>query len=149
MKIILTDDIKTLGKRGAIVNVNDGYARNFLFPKKLAVVASDSALAHEQERMKHEKVKNAKLLGSAKEMAATLEGKVVTLTSKSGSEGKLYGKITSKEIAEAVKKQLNYEVDRRKIHIDDAIKSLGEYPVSFKLHPEVAVTVKIKVEQEA
>jgi large subunit ribosomal protein L9 len=148
MKVILTDDLKSLGKRGAVVSVTDGYARNFLFPKKLAVVASDAALKNEQEKMKLAKIRDAKLLAGAKEEGAKFEGKSVTVKSKAGTEGKLYGKITAKEIAAAIKEQLNYEVDRRKIHIDDEIKALGQYPVSFKLHPEVTATINVKVEQE-
>ena len=149
MKVILTEDVKALGKRGAIVNVSDGYARNFIFPKKLGIVASDAALAHEQERIKQEKVKLAKILAEAKEVAAKLGGQAVILKAKSGEHGKLFGAITAKEVAVAVKEQLKYEVDKRKIKMEDNIKTVGENPVSFKLHPEVTVTVKIRVESEA
>lgn len=149
MKVILTDDLKSLGKRGAVVNVTDGYARNFLFPKNLAVVASDAAVKNEKEKIRLAQIKDAKLLAGAKEEGVKFEGKSVTVTSKAGTEGKLYGKITAKEIAVAIKEQLNYEVDRRKIHIEEEIKSLGQYPVSFKIHPEVNVTINVKVEQES
>jgi large subunit ribosomal protein L9 len=148
MKIILTDDIKTLGKRGAVVSVSDGYARNFLFPKNLAIVASDAALQNEKEKMKQADIKNAKLLSGAKEEAAKFDGQSVTVKSKAGNEGKLYGKITTKEIAAAIKEQLNFTVDRRKLQMDEEIKNLGQYPVSFKLHPEVSATITVKVEQE-
>ena len=146
MKVILTEDIKTLGKRGAIVNVSDGYAKNFLFPKKSALLATDATIANEKERVKIETVKYAKILGKAQELATTLEGKSVSIKMKAGNEGKLYGTVTAKEISTAVKEQLGYDVDRRKIHVDSAIKLLGQHPVSFKLHPEVNVTVNVDVQ---
>lgn len=145
MKVILTQDVKSVGKRGEVKNVSDGYARNFLLPKRVAVVASDSALSHEQDRLKTEASKFAKILDSAKVTATELEGKSVIVKSKAGKEGKLYGKITSKEIADAVKEQLGHDVDKRRIHIEDDIKTLGSYPISFKLHPEVVVTVTVNV----
>ncbi|MBC7474260.1 MAG: 50S ribosomal protein L9 [Candidatus Sericytochromatia bacterium] len=148
MKVILTDDVKAVGKRGEVKVVSDGYARNFLLPQKYAVLATDATLAHEKSRMKMEEIKNAKILGSAKESAATLEGKTITIKSKagSGSEGKLYGKITTKEISAAIKEQLGHDVDKRKVHLEDDIRVLGDHSVSFKLHPEVTVTVTVKVE---
>lgn len=146
MKVILTKDVKSVGKRGEVKSVSDGYARNFLLPKGVAVVASDSALSHEKERLKIEAAKFAKILDSAKTTASGLEGKSVTIKSKAGNEGKLYGKITSKEIADAVKEQLGYEVDKRRIHVEDDIKKLGSYSISFKLHPEVVVHVTVNVE---
>lgn len=149
MKVILTEDVKSIGKRGEVKSVSDGYARNFLLPQKYAVLATDAALEHEKERMRVEAIKYAKILGSAKETATTLEGKSVTIKSKAGTEGKLYGKITPKEVAAAIKEQLGHEVDRRKIHLDEDIKALGQFPVSFKLHPDVTVSITVKVEQIA
>lgn len=146
MKVILTQDVKSVGKRGDVKSVSDGYARNFLLPKGVAVLASDAALNHEKDRLKIEAAKFAKILDSAKATATGLEGKSVTVKSKAGNEGKLYGKITSKEVAAAVKEQLGHDVDRRRIHIEDDIKTLGSYPISFKLHPEVVVTVTVNVE---
>lgn len=146
MKVILTKDVKSVGKRGEVKSVADGYARNFLLPKGVAVLASDSALNHEKDRLKTEASKFAKILDSAKITATGLEGKSVTIKSKSGKEGKLYGKITSKEVADAVKEQLGHDVDKRRIHIEDDIKTIGSYPISFKLHPEVIVSVTVNVE---
>lgn len=145
MKVILTQDVKDVGKRGEIVNVSDGFARNFLFPKKSAVVATETALKHEEDRVKIEKAKYEKILSHAKEVAKTLEGKTVVLKSKAGKEGKLYGTITAKEVAAAVKEQLGHDVDKRKIHLDDHIKTLGHHHVSFKLHPEVTAKVTIQI----
>lgn len=146
MKVIFTQDVKSVGKRGEVKNVSDGYARNFLIPKGVAVVASDAALNHEKDRLKIEAAKFAKILDSAKETASGLEGKSVTVKEKAGESGKLYGKVTSKEIAEAVKSQLGYDVDKRRIHVEDDIRKVGTYSISFKLHPEVVVHVTVNVE---
>lgn len=146
MKVIFTQDVKSVGKRGEVKNVSDGYARNFLIPKGVAVIASDAALNHEKDRLKIEAAKFAKILDSAKETASGLEGKSVTVKEKAGESGKLYGKVTSKEIAEAVKSQLGYDVDKRRIHVEDDIRKVGTYSISFKLHPEVVVHVTVNVE---
>ncbi|MFN8671642.1 MAG: 50S ribosomal protein L9 [Candidatus Sericytochromatia bacterium] len=147
MKVILTQDVKSLGKKGDIVNVSEGYANNALFPKKAAVPATDSAVKNQAEKDKVEKVKEAKLLAQAKELAEKLSSKPVIMKSKAGNEGKLYGTITAKEVAVEVKNQLGYDIDKRKIHIDDHIKVLGSHIVHFKLHPQVSVNVTIKVEE--
>lgn len=146
MKVIFTQDVKAVGKRGEVKNVSDGYARNFLIPKGVAVLASDSALNHEKDRLKTEAAKFAKILDSAKETATGLEGKSVTVKQKAGENGKLYGKVTSKEIADAVKAQLGHDVDKRRIHVEDDIRKVGSYDISFKLHPEVVVHVTVNVE---
>jgi len=147
MKVILTDDVKTLGKRGEVKEVSDGYARNVLFPKKLAVKATEGGIASEKEKIKVEKIKEEKILAAAKEIAEKLEKNSILVKSKSGEKGKLFGAITAKEIAEAVHKQLNIEIDKKKINIqEDSIKTLGAHPATIKLHPQVTAKITITVE---
>jgi len=148
MKVILKQDVKALGKSGATVEVNEGYARNFLFPQKLAVALTEGAAKQQQELQKANEAREAKKLQAAKEVAETLGAKPILVKSKAGEAGKLYGTVTSKEVATAVKDQLHIELDRRKIEMEDAIKTLGTYHVSIKLHPQVVATINVKVEAE-
>jgi len=148
MKVILMEDVKSLGNKGAIINVSDGYARNSLFPNKLAIVATDSTIKHENERQKIEKIKEEKIFQDAKKVAVELESKEIVLKAKAGEMGKLYGTITNKEIAEALHKQLSFEVDKRKITLEEPIKTVGDFKVHFKLHAKVIVNLNVKVEEE-
>lgn len=145
MKVILLEDVKTLGKKGDIVDVSDGYARNFVLPKKLGVEAN----AKNKNDLKLQKANADKVaqeqLEAAQELAKTLETKEVTLTIKSGEGGRTFGSISSKEIAQAAKEQCGLELDKKKIQLPEAIKALGAYEVGVKLHPKVTGKLRVKV----
>lgn len=145
MKVILLEDVKTLGKKGEIVNVNDGYARNFILKKNLGLEATGKNLNDLKLQQKNaEKVAKEKL-ETAQAVAKDLEDKSITVKIQAGVEGKVFGSISSKEIALEAKKQLNMEIDKKKIVIPDAIKSLGTYNVNIKLHKDVVGTLAVKV----
>lgn len=145
MKVILLEDVKTLGKKGEVVEVNDGYARNFIFKKKLGIEANGKNL-NDLKLQKQNEVKVAKeKLEAAQALAKDLEGKSITVRIQAGVEGKVFGSISSKEIALEAKKQLNMEIDKKKIVIPDAIKSLGTYNVNIKLHKDVTGVLAVKV----
>ena len=146
MKVILLEDVKTLGKKGEIVNVNDGYARNFILPKKLGLEATSKNLNDlKLQKQNDEKVAQEKL-DAAKALAEEIKEKSITVKIQAGVEGKVFGSISSKEIATEAKKQLNMDIDKKKIVIPDAIKSLGTYNVNIKLHKDVTATLTVKVE---
>ena len=133
MKVILLEDVKSLGKKGEIVNVNDGYARNFILPKKLGLEATSKNLNDlKLQKQNDEKVAQEKL-DAAKALAEEIKEKSITVKIQAGVEGKVFGSISSKEIATEAKKQLNMDIDKKKIVIPDAIKSLGTYNVNIKL----------------
>ena len=146
MKVILLQDVKSLGKKGEIVNVNDGYARNFILPKKLGLEATGKNLKLQKNNEKKVAEEN---LEAAKELAAKIaEAKIVTHI-KVGEGGRTFGSVSSKEIAEEVKAQLNLNVDKKKIQLKEAIKTLGTHNVSVKLHPQVTAELKVVVQEEA
>ena len=146
MKVILLQDVKTLGKKGEIVDVNDGYARNFILKKNLGLEATGKNLNDlKLQNRNAEKVAKEKL-EVAQKLAKDLEDKFVTVKIQAGVEGKVFGSISSKEIALEAKKQLGLEIDKKKIVIPDAIKSLGTYNVNIKLHKDVTATLAVKVE---
>lgn len=148
MEIILLEDVKSLGKKGDIVQVSDGYARNFVLPKKLGVEAN----AKNRNDLKLQKANADKIakeqLEAAKELAGVLETKEVTLKMKSGEGGRAFGSISSKEIAQAAKDQCGLELDKKKIQMPEPIKALGAYEVGVKLHPKVTGKLKVKVVEE-
>lgn len=145
MKIILLEDVKSLGKKGEIVDVSDGYARNYVLPKKLGVEAN-SKNRNDLKLQKANADKVAKeQLEAAKELAEVLATKEVTLTMKSGEGGKAFGSVSSKEIAQAAKEQCDLALDKKKIQLAEPIKALGVYEVGVKLHPKVTGTLKVKV----
>lgn len=144
MKVILTQDVKGNGKKGELVNVSDGYARNFLFPKKLAVEATPQALGELKNREASIQHKIQVEKDEANAAAAKLEGKTVKLTAKAGSNGKLFGSITSKEIAEEISKQFGQTVDKKKITVED-IKSFGTFPVEVKLYTGISAKMYVSV----
>lgn len=148
MKVILTQEVKDVGRGGAIVDVSEGYARNFLFPRKLAVEATENALKQQREREKSQKIKEEKLLAEARERAKQLEERLTTISAKSGEGGKLYGTVTTKEIAQALKTQIGLEVDKRKIELPEPIRSLGTFEVPIKVHPQVTAKMRIQVTEE-
>lgn len=132
MKVILLEDVKSLGKKGEIVNVNDGYARNFILPKKLGLEATSKNLNDlKLQKQNDEKVAQEKL-DAAKALAEEIKEKSITVKIQAGVEGRVFGSISSKEIALEAKKQLNMDIDKKKIIIPDVIKSLGTYNVNIK-----------------
>lgn len=146
MKVILLQDVKSLGKKGEIVNVNDGYARNYILPKKLGLEANGKNLNDlKLQKQNEEKVAQEKL-EAAQALAVDLADRSITVKIQAGVEGKVFGTISSKEIALEAKKQLNIDIDKKKIVIPDAIKSLGTYNVNIKLHKDVTATLAVKVE---
>lgn len=145
MKVILLEDVKSLGKKGEVVEVNDGYARNFLLKKKLGIEATGKNLNDlKLQKANDEKIKQEEL-EAAKAFAKELEDKQVEVKLKSGKDGRTFGSVSTKEIVEAAKKQLGYELDKKKMHLPEAIKSLGTYQVPIKLHPQVTGELKVKV----
>lgn len=148
MKIILLQDVKSLGKKGEIVNVNDGYARNFILPKKLGLEANGKNM-NDLKLQKNNEAKIAKEhLESAKEIAKQLEAGKVEVAIKVGEGGKVFGSVSNKEIAAEVKKQLGLEIDKKKVQLKDALKTLGTHKVPVKLHPEVTAEVTVEVKEE-
>jgi large subunit ribosomal protein L9 len=148
MEVILLENIEKLGSRGQIVKVADGYGRNYLLPKNLAVAATPQNRKHmEQQRVRFLKLE-AKEKGDAQDLATLLRDVSVTLTRKSGEKGTLFGSVTAMDIAEKMAAQ-GYNIDRRKIALDSPLKVLGEYDVPIKLHREVTAFVKVRVEGEA
>lgn len=147
MEVILREEIKNLGNRGEIVKVADGYARNHLLPKRLAFPATEAnKKIVEQERMAHVR-REAKQKGEAQDLAKQLNGVIVTFTQKAGEADQLFGSVTSKDIVEALAKQ-DFVIDRRKIHLDEPIKQLGEHKVTVKLHHDVSVEIQVNVLRE-
>jgi len=147
MEVILREDIEKLGHRGQVVKVAAGYARNFLLPKRLAVAATESnKKIVEQERQAHLR-KEAKLVGEAQDLAKLLTGVSVTIAQKAGEQDQLFGSVTSKDVADALAAQ-NYNIDRRKVQLDEPIKQLGEFKVPVKLHRDVTAEITVIVTKE-
>lgn len=144
MKVVLLQDVKGQGKKGELCNVSDGYARNFLFPKKLAVEADNSALNELKSREEAKAHHKQEEINVAKETAALLEGKTVTIIAKAGSGGRLFGSVTSKEIATQIEKELNIKIDKKKMNVAD-IKSFGEYTAEIKLYQGITAKLTVKV----
>lgn len=131
MKVVLTADVKSLGKKGELVSVSDGYARNFLFPRKLAMEANSQAMSELKNRENAEKHRLKVELEEAKANAAKIEGKTVKLVVKAGANGKLFGSVTSKDVCEQINSDFNLNIDRHKVMVED-IKSCGTFPVEVK-----------------
>ncbi len=147
MKVILKEDVSNLGDIGTIVNVSNGYARNYLIPRGLAVEASTrnmKSLEHEK-RIIQEKIKKLKV--SSEDVASKISSLIISLKAKAGEEGKLFGSVTSKDIAEALNAE-NIMIDKRKILLDNPIKRIGEHMVKIRIHPEVLANLKINVVAE-
>lgn len=149
MKVILLENVKFLGKKGEIVNVNDGYARNFILPKKLGVEATGKNLNDLKLQKNNEKKVAQENLDAAKELAAELSAGKVELAIKVGEGGRTFGSVSSKEIAVAVKDQMQLDIDKKKIQLKESIKSLGTHIVTVKLHPEVSAELRVVVKEEA
>ena len=144
MKVILLEDVKGQGKKGALVNVSDGYARNFLFPKNLAKEANATAMAEFNSKAAAVTFHYEQDKAAAKELAAKIEGKTVEIKAKAGANGKLFGSITSKEIAAELGKMLGITVDKKKLTVKD-IKNYGEYTATIKLFTDISATFTVAV----
>lgn len=147
MKVILLEDVKALGKKGDMVEVNNGYARNFILPKKLGVEATGKNINDLKLQKAHQDKVAAEQLAAAQALAAYLSEKSVEVKMKVGEGGKTFGAISTKEIAAAAKEQLDMELDKKKISVDEPIRSLGVHNVKIKLHPKVTATLKVKVSE--
>lgn len=147
MKVILLEDVKSLGKKGEIVNVSDGYARNMILPKKLGVEATSKNLNDLKLRKANEEKVAQENLDAAKAFAEELSTKEVILTLKVGEGGRTFGSVSSKEISEAAKKQLNLDIDKKKLQLENPIRNLGVTNVPVRLHPKVTGSLKVWVKE--
>ena len=146
MKVILLEDVKSLGKQGDVVNVSDGYARNMLIPKKLGIEATNKNLNDLKLKNKHAEKVAQENLDAAKALAEEIGTKEVTVAIKTGEGGKTFGSVSTKEIAAAAKEQLGMELDKKKMLLPEGgLKAFGAYEVGLKLHPQVTGTLKVKV----
>ena len=145
MKVILLEDVKKLGKKGEIIEVSDGYARNYLLPQKLAIPATNTNINTVSQQKASEERKQKRMLEEAQMLAAQMSKLEVTIGVKSGEGGKLFGSVTGKDIADALKQQHSVDIDKRKVDVKDAIKSVGTYPVSIKIHPEVSTKIQVHI----
>ena len=146
MQVILITDVKSLGKKGTIVNVNDNYARNYIIPHKLGIEATKANLNDLKLRNANMEKLEAARVANAKDMKAAIEGRKVNVAIKTGKDGKLFGSVTNKEVAEAIKKTFNVDIDKKKI-IMEAIKTSGEHVVNIKLHKDITATVTVNVNE--
>ena len=149
MKVILLEDVKTLGKKGDIVNVSDGYARNMILPKKLGVEATPKNLNDLKLQKANEEKVAQENLEAAKAFAEDLKDKTVVLTVKVGEGGKIFGSVSSKEISVAAMSQLGMDIDKKKLQLASPIKTLGVTEVPVRLHPKVTGSLKVQVKEEA
>ncbi len=145
MKVILLEDVKSLGKKDEIVNVSDGYARNYVLPKKLGVEATPKNLNELKLKKAHEDKVAAEILAQAQALADKMKDESVTLSLKVGEGGKTFGSISSKEIAEAMKSQLGHNIEKKKIILKEPIKSVGTHIIDIKLHTKVTAKMSVKV----
>ena len=148
MKVVLTRDVKDLGSAGQVKEVADGYARNFLFPRKLAIPATGAALKEVAAREQASARRQSKEEDQARELAQRLKGVPLRIFPKVGEQGRLYGSVTAADVADALARQLGRPVDKRKIELDEPIRQLGEYKVPFRITRTVAVTLDVLVERE-
>lgn len=148
MKLILLEDVKGVGKKGDIVNKNDGYALNFLIPKKLAVEATKSNMNDLELKKKSDAKRKQEELDAAKKIGDEIKDKVVKVSVKAGENGKVFGSVKNKEIAAALLQQTGIEVDKKKIVFDDPIKMVGKRIVKVKLHPQVTVEMAVEIAGE-
>lgn len=148
MKVILLDDVKGTGQKGQILNVSDGHAKNFLIPRKLAAEATKSALNDWEKQKKSAEYKRQGEIESAQELAARIEKTVVKIPMKVGEGGKMYGSVGSKEIAAAMSSQTGIDIDRKKIVLDESLKTLGERKVQVKLYAEITAQMTVEIVSE-
>ena len=146
MKVVLLQDVKSIGKKDQIVNVSDGYARNFLFPRKLAMEATAGAVNDVKTKESAKAHHKQEEINAANAVKAKIDGKIVALKAKAGKEGKLFGAVTSKDVAAELKKQLGVDIDKKKLVMDD-IKLFGSYDCTVKIYPEITAKITVKVEE--
>ena len=144
MKVVLLADVKGHGKKGELCNVSDGYARNFLFPKNLAIEANNAAMSELKSREEAKAHHKKEEIAAANDIASKLEGKTVVINAKAGANGKLFGSVTSKEISNEIKKALGIEIDKKKMSVAD-IKNFGEYTAEIKLYTGISAKLTVKV----
>ena len=145
MKVLLLQDVKGQGKKDQIVDVSDGYARNFLFPKKLAVVADNKAMSEAKSKEEAKQYKLSEDKKAARALADKLSSLTVTVKATSGADGRLYGSITAKDIAEKLHEQHKIEIDKRKLVLKDNIKTYGTFEIDVKVYPEISGKLKVSV----
>jgi large subunit ribosomal protein L9 len=145
MKLVLRSDVLNVGKKGDIIDVADGFGRNFLLPRGLAFVATDGVVSQAGAMRRSRDLRDAKDRSAAEEIARTLVPAIITIPMKAGAGGRLFGSVHASEVAAAVKAQTRVELDRKTIHLDDAIKTTGSFQVPVKLHNDVQFTVNIEV----
>lgn len=148
MKVILQQDLKGSGKKGEMINVSDGYARNYLLPRKLVIEANAQAMGEMNARQAAEEHRLAVEKQDAQAIADSIKGKTVKLVAKAGANGKLFGSVTAKEVSEELKKQLGAQVDKRKIALDDDIKSFGSFTAQIKLYAGISAEIYVVVGEE-
>lgn len=148
MKVILLQDVKGLGNEGEVLNVKDGYARNFLLPRKLVVEATEGNLKTLKKQKVSQELKEQHEVDEAKDIVAKLEESPIEIIAKSGEGGKLFGSVTSKDLAEALEKQYKIKIDRRKIVLPEPIKELGMRDVEVKLHTDAVGKLKVNIKGE-
>ena len=148
MKVILLEDVKSVVKKGEVVNVSDGYARNFIFKKNLGLEATPKALNDLKLQKQNDEKIAAENLEKAKILAGEISGKSVTLSIKAGSDGRAFGSVSTKEISAAAKEQLGYDLDKKKMHLAEPIKNVGSFTVPVKLHPKVTAELKVIVKEK-
>lgn len=146
MEVILIQDVKALGKKGDVVKVSDGYARNYILPKKLGLEATKQNLNELRLQKAAEAKKQQEILEEAQELGKKLNDITVRVTIKAGEGGKTFGSVSTKEISNAVKEQYGYDFDKKKLQLSEPIKNAGSYTVPVKLHPKVTAQMKVKVE---
>jgi large subunit ribosomal protein L9 len=145
VKVILRADVADVGKKGDIVEVADGFARNYLVPKGFALKATNGNIEQAASMRRARDIRDAKDRGAAEEVAQKLVPKIITVKAKAGAEGRLFGSVTSTDVATAVQEQTGIELDRRKLHLDEPIKSLGTHQVATRLHSEVEFAITVEV----
>jgi ribosomal protein L9 len=148
VKVILKEDVKALGKKGKVCEVSDGYARNFLIPRGLAVEATQGNVQDLVHKQKQEELRKQKEKQAALDLSQKIENMDIIVKVKVGEKGRLFGSVTNKEIAEVLEKEYQLKLDKRKIEVKEPIKGLGEYQVTVKLHFEVTANLKIKIEAQ-
>lgn len=148
MKVILNKDIKGTGKKGEVINVSDGYARNFLFPRNLAKQASGDNMKALDEQKKGKEIRDDRVHQDAMELGEKMKEMIIEIYTKAGDGGKLFGSVTSKDIADILKKKHSITVDKRKIMLDEPIRTLGTYNVEMKIHPKVVTQVKVAIKEK-